>query len=290
VGQAFTSGTSSAFMHDTLTVLKKEKEYAHIMGRIRSIGFAIPVIFILVLPVIAETSFRFAFIGALLIDVVGFFAVASMKSPQFEKHKIEEPKLGNFVSILKEFGKSGWLPFVLMGALIFGVVFGATAGFKNPYQEMLGFSLTMLGVLWAISRALVSVVLLFNGYIFKRFSFRQFIVLRTFVYALSFIGIGISSNAWLIAGLFILGNIALWGFSSADDQYYLNFINISKSKATLLSMKSLINNTVSGLVAVFMGLIVFKTSFMYAYMIMGLALLVFGVFSFFYFPVKTQRA
>lgn len=50
IGQAFRSGTFSAFMHETLRGLGKEDQYTEIMGKVRSAGFGVPIIFAVLAP------------------------------------------------------------------------------------------------------------------------------------------------------------------------------------------------------------------------------------------------
>ncbi|HAG53604.1 MAG TPA: hypothetical protein DCL21_07450, partial [Alphaproteobacteria bacterium] len=47
LGVACMSGTSTAFIHDTLKALKREKEYSKVMGKVSAIGYAVPTIFMI---------------------------------------------------------------------------------------------------------------------------------------------------------------------------------------------------------------------------------------------------
>ena len=55
VGFAMNSGTSSVFLQETLEVLGVSERYSDISGKLRSLGFAIPIVFILGLPIIATS-------------------------------------------------------------------------------------------------------------------------------------------------------------------------------------------------------------------------------------------
>lgn len=282
IGLAFVSGTSAAFMHDTLVVLGKDAQYASIMGKIRSIGFAVPIIFIILLSTVAGLNFRIAFLIALLIDIIGLIAVILLKNPSIKKQTIKEIGPKNFFTVLKEFTTVGWMPFVIAESIVFGIVFGVTMGFRSPYQEMLGFSIAMIGILWAISRLCISSLLVANGWIYKRLSFKQFIVLRTLVFSVSFLCIGLVSNMWLVAMFFIFGNTAMCGLSSAGSQYHLEFIKKSSSKATLLSVIALMKKIFTAVVGLTMGLLVTRFYFQKTYLMVGifLILVIFGIMVF----------
>lgn len=281
LGFAFTSGTGSAFMHETLRDLGKEGKYAKIMGKIQSIGFGIPVIFIVVLPVLAETSFRLAFAGALVIDVVGLAVTCLLVRPS-ARHAIEEISIDNLKKTFVSWYNTGWFRYIVVMALIFGVGFGASAGFKNPFQESLGLSVTILGLFWALSRAVISIGSLAAGWIYRTFTFKQFLVLKTFIEGFAFLIIGLLSNVWIIAVLFIIPTAINWGTKSALDQYLLEFIKGSGSKATLLSVNSLIQKLCSVLGSLGMGFLVAGYSYHVAYFIAGSILVSLGVVSWFY--------
>lgn len=286
-GMAFVSGTDTAFMHDTLNALDKKDQYSKIVGRIKSIGFAVPTVFIILLSIVADFDFKIAFIFALAIDMVGLFAVILLKQPEIEKENIQEIGVTNFKTTMQEWLNVGWFKYVLIGSVVAGISLGATIGFKNTYQELVGFSISMIGILWAASRFLISGLLLTNEYIYKMFSFKTFILLQTFIYSASFIALGFASNMWVVALCFIVPNIAMWGLGSASNQYHLNFIGNSKSKATLLSVNGLIQNISTGIFAVFMGFLVTEHSYQMAYLISGIILTAITFFAVFY--LKNRR-
>src|SRR3989344_6469155 len=74
LAHALHSGTGSAFMHETLRGLKRENDYARIMGKISSVGFAIPIVFMVLTPFLVSISFRAPFLIALVVDVIGIAA------------------------------------------------------------------------------------------------------------------------------------------------------------------------------------------------------------------------
>lgn len=79
------SGTINAFLHDTLVAQKRDHLFAKITDKMRSIGFAVPIIFILALPLIAEESFKAAFAAVLVIDAIGLLTALSLVSPPNER-------------------------------------------------------------------------------------------------------------------------------------------------------------------------------------------------------------
>jgi len=285
LGFAFFSGTGSAFMHETLQALKKDHLYSKIMGRIRSLGFAVPIIFILLLPVVAEKSFRYAFAIALAIDIVGFLVSLRLVNPN-KKTKVKEIGITNMTKVVRSWAQVGWAPYVLFSLFASGFAFGAVAGFKNPFQESLGFSISMLGVLWASSRVLISILLLFNGLIYKIFSHKNFILMKTFIFICSFLLIGLTGDKWLVALGFILLTTFTNGLSSASSHYNLNYIDKSQDKATLLSVNALIHKILSGLVGLGMGVLVFNFNYSISYLFIATATALIFIIGIIYIPRK----
>lgn len=286
IGTAFTSGTTNAFIHNVLTATGKEKDFAHITGKMRSIGFTIPVLFILVLSVVAEQDLRLVFVLSLISDIIGLLAIISLVNPPKE-HSTGEASVRDLYVISKTFFTMPWARFVLVESLSFGVLFGALIGFQNPFQELLGFSLLTIGVLWILSRLLVSSLLLINGRVHNILSFSRFTVLRIFIYGFLFIGIGVTQHIWLIAALFIITHMIAWGLKSAESQYDLEYINESGSKATLLSVKSFMSTLFSGIFGLLMGTLVFTYSYQEAYMFMGTLLIGVMIFAVFFLKNKS---
>lgn len=278
-GVAAVSGTEIAFMHDTLKSLKSENKFSKIMGRVQSVGFAVPIIFVLILSSISDFNFKLAFSIALAVDVVGLVAVLLLTEPGGKEERVKEIGLGNFKHTLKEWWNVGWAKYIFIMSLIVGIMLGVTDGYRNTYQKLAGFSVSTIGVLWSISRLLISSTLLVNDYIYRKLSFRQFLIMRTIIYALSFIVIGFVNNKWLIAGLFFIPSINGLGLGSASAQYQLDFIGNSKSKTMLLSVNRLIQALFTGLFALYMSSLVTNYSYQTAYFVIGIVFVIVLMFS-----------
>ena len=106
------------------------------------------------------------------------------------------------------------------------------------------------------------------------------------MYACIFIAIGISKNAWVIAVLFMLPSIIRWGFASLRSHYYLEFIEDSSSKASLLSMNSFFEKIMTGVIGFTMGYSVLFYGYSMSYFFTGIIFLIITVLS--YFLLKKQ--
>src|SRR5690606_14034186 len=97
-----------------------------------------------------------------------------------------------------------------------------------------------------------------------------------------FLVIGLVANMWVVAGIFIILTATNLGTSSATNQYELDFLKNSKSKATLLSVNQLIYQFISGAFGLVMGFMVAEYSFSGAYFITGGVLLGIVIIALFY--------
>lgn len=82
LGLAFLSGTGSAFMHETLSALNRENDYTKVMGKASSIGFAVPIIFTVIVPFLVSINYQAPFALALVIDLVGLMVALALTTPR----------------------------------------------------------------------------------------------------------------------------------------------------------------------------------------------------------------
>lgn len=235
---AFNSGTQAAFMHNTLRELKRDDEFAKITGKLHSIGHAIPIALIILLPFLTEVSFRLPFAVALMIDLIGVLTVLSFTSPKRTKAQIEEVSSTNFRQVMKSGWKVSYFRYAIFVALLMGIT-TAFSSFKDVYMQWHAVPVIYFGVFWGASRVIVSLGSLTNGWIKSTFTFHQFlglkIVIATLIYALlAFISTPII--AVIAVTLIAAFN---WSTTQAEKQYLLEIIGNSSFKATLLSVKSL---------------------------------------------------
>ncbi|MFT7328392.1 MAG: MFS family permease [Crocinitomicaceae bacterium] len=273
IGFAISSGTSSVFFQETLESLGISERYSEIAGKLRSLGFAVPIIFILSLPVIAENyGFATAFIFSAVIDLIGLFVTISMKQPIIHKDT-KEYELENSNSILKNYFQIGWLPLVLLATSIAALSLSATTGFKNPFQESLGFSISMLGVFWAFSRLGISVMLLFSSWFKENLTLFKVLFLQGVLLISIYFGISYFENKWIIASLFISIPVVMWGFSSVKSHFFLDYIKDYKNKASYISLNNFIEKIIQAIFSLLMGYLVFNYSYKSAYLVFGLLIL-----------------
>lgn len=270
---AFQSGTGSAFMHETLQGLKREHDYAKVMGKISSIGFAVPIIFMVLVPFLVSVSYRTPFLIALVIDVIGLLAAISLAVPPVPQEHIEEIGATNFKQVLREGYRLNFFSIALFSGIISGTLL-SVGGFRAPYQIFLEIPVIWYGVFFGIGRVFASLMLAYSGKIKKYITLPSFYGLQFIIYTLLIFVLGIISSWWVVVTAFIVINAFQWGLSKIDEGYQLDIIKSSKFKATLLSTGSQIDQAVSAVSSFGVGLIIERVSYQYGFLYSGIIFLV----------------
>jgi len=166
---AFHSGTGSAFVHETLRGLKRENEYAKVTGKMSSIGFAVPIILMVLTPFLVSISFKAPFLAALVVDLVGILAAFLLVTPPVSQEEIDEIKLTKFKQVVSEGHRLNFFIFALFSGIVSGALF-SVGGFRAPYQLFLEVPVIWYGVLFGAGRVFASLMLAYSGKIKERIS------------------------------------------------------------------------------------------------------------------------
>jgi len=270
---AFQSGTGSAFMHETLQGLKREHDYARVMGKISSIGFAVPIIFMVLVPFLVSVSYKTPFLIALVIDVIGLLSAISLVVPPVPQEHIEEIGAKNFKQVIQEGYRLNFFSIALFSGIISGTLF-SIGGFRAPYQVFLEIPVIWFGVFFGAGRAFASLMLAYSGKIKKYFTLPSFYGFQLVIYTFLILVLGIVSSWWVAVTVFIIINAFQWGLSKIDEGYQLDIIRSSKFKATLLSTGSQIDQAVFAVSSFGVGFIIERVSYQYGFLYSGIIFLV----------------
>ncbi len=269
---AFASGTGSAFMHETLTALGREKEFNTIMGKIRSIGFFVPILLMTLIPFLVSISYKLPFLISLFTDFIGLITAISFVSPKIKPEKIKEITTTNFKQVIKKGKETGFLSWSVLLAFVSGASW-ALSGFRAPYQEFVGLHVIYFGVLLGVGRLLASIILFYTGKIQKYFTLESFIKLKILIYIVFVSLLGIFDNMYSVAIVFILMNGLKWGTSQITSNFMIEKISKTNFKATLLSVKAQISQVVRALFAGGVGFLIHKTSYQTGFIVLAFIIL-----------------
>jgi len=271
MAQAFLSGTGSAFMHETLRALKKENEYSRIIGKASSIGFAVPVVFMMAVPFLVSYSYKLPFLIGLIIDCIGLGASLFLVKPEVSQEHVDEIGATNFIQVMREGYRVGFFPPSFFLGILGGVLF-AVGAFRAPYQVFLEIPVIWFGVYFGIGRALASLMLAYSGFIRKYFDLVTFYRFELFLYSIMICLLGIVSSSWVVVTLFFVSNGFTYGLSKIEEGFQLEIIKASKFKATLLSTWAQIDQAMGAIASFGLGWLIERFSYQSGFLIMGLAL------------------
>jgi len=271
IGKAFHSGTSTAFFHETLRGLRRENEYTKVAGKLRSISFVVPMILTIFIPFFVAISYKIPFAIALIIDLVGLFAVLSFIKPPVKQEEIEEIKLTKFNDVIKEGVRLKFFRFVLFFAIVTGTVISVTI-FRDAYQSFVNIPIIYYGIFFGISRSLTALLLAYNEKIKRKLSLNRFLWWHIVIFVALIATLGLFNQPWLIATSFILISGFIFGFFEVRNGYLLEIIKSSKFKATLLSVGPLIETLIIATLGFSMGWLITQTSYQFSFIILSIAL------------------
>lgn len=273
ISNAFHSGTGSAFMHETLRGLGREEDYTKVMGKISSIGFAVPIVLMVSVPFLVTISYKMPFVVSLFIDLIGIYAAISLVNPKVSKEYIKEVNLTNFRQVAREGYNFKFFRHAFFSGIVGGVLIGV-GGFRAPYQMFLDIPVVWFGVLFGMGRALASILLAYSGKIKTLIGDHlSFYKLEILIFSILFISLGLFSTWWVIALIFMLINGLHWGLSRVSEGHTLEIIKTSKFKATLLSMKAQIRELVTAFAGFTLGFLIEYYSYQGAFFVIGLIFL-----------------
>jgi len=270
---AFLSGTGAAFMHETLRGLKREDDYAEVMGKIRSIGFAIPAVIAMAVPFLVAYSFKLPFLVGLIFDVIGLLVAASFVAPNVTQEHIDEVNATNFIDVLKEGKKLKFIRIVLFTGLLAGLT--AVAGrYRAVYWSFNDIPVMYYGVFLGIGRAFVSLLLLYSGKLKKVLSYNTYLALRSLLFFALTVSLGFITSLWAIVVVFVVMNVITFGFGSLSSSYKLDIIGKSKFKATLLSLGPQVSVLVIGMGGYLLGASIDLWGYQTSFVLLAVCMLV----------------
>ncbi len=271
IAQAFTSGTGSAFVHETLRALGREADYSRIAGKMSAIGFAVPVALMMAVPFLVSYSYKLPFLVALVIDSIGLLVAFFLVRPPTTPEHVAEVGVTNFRQVMREGHRLGFLPLAFYSGSMAGILF-AVAVFRAPYQLYLEIPVIWFGIFFGIGRILTSVMLAYSGRIAKYFTLVSFYRFKLILYTFLICTLGLVATPWVVVIVLIISNAFTWGLSKIGEGFHLEVIRESKFKATLLSVPAQINEGVAAFMSFGLGVIIERFSYQAGFLVTGIVL------------------
>lgn len=237
VAFAFTRGVGSAFMHETLRGLDKDSEYTHIMGRVSSIGFAVPAVIAILVPLTVIYGERMPFVIALCLDSIALIVSLCLVHPHVKEEHVDVFEKLTLNKMWKEGIKLDFFRLMLISPIITGAMIGFTH-YRAAYQSLLEIPVEYYGIFFGIGRLLAATISAYNGKLKTYFTLKSFYLFQILTFSGLFAILAMTSNPAIVVTTFIVMNVLLWGLNQIPNGFMLEIIGKSRYKATLLSVRS----------------------------------------------------
>ncbi len=265
----FTLGTKSAFMHNTLIALKRDKDYTKIMSKIGANASIISMVLIILLPFFTKISILLPFMINMIFDIIGLIIALTLKSPP-QKFEIEETDKKSFWHAVKTSSAPYFYPTAIFVGAISGFML-ADSGYRYVYLDSLGYPIVLIGLVMGISR-IIWFLIGHNIHFLEKIGIKKLFLMELFLFPTFFFLVSYFSNPYLVGFIFSLFVGYYWGRSQLIINYFLNSLITNKNyKATMLSIQTQIQLVFQVIVAFGIGFIM-KSSYKLGFFVMGVLL------------------
>lgn len=275
---AFYSGTVEALLYERLEALGLEKENQKYAGRARSVASTVGIVTMTLAGVLYQIAWWLPFmLGVLQFISAGLIMMSFKHVPKRKRVDKEEgfrkvwAHLPRAWGIVKAQPEVFWM--MVVGACIFGATIGA-AEFNQVLFADLGLVAVMIGFIYSLKRFIAAIVAPFTHKISQKTGPFRFYALCGGFAALYLLLVSILDNTWAIIGINLLSsaNFVFLGIASND---FINQRVPSGSRATILSLKTLMGSITISLFTTVFGLISHWYSIYTAFFALGVLLLLF---------------
>jgi len=270
VASSFISGTDISILYDTLKSLKKEKEFKKVNGKMRWYGALSGAIAGILGGFLAQQNLSYPWWAAFFVGFPVLLIQIFVKEPPFYKDSKEnESYLLHLKKSLKISFKEKASYFVLYGSIIW-LFFGLAFWLWQPYLKLTGLPITLFGFFYAVERIVSGYSAKQAHKVEEKIGMRASLLLIPLVLALSFI---LESQFVVIFGFsfIFLQSISSGYFWTVLDDYINTRIPSSK-RATVLSIKNMLNSLMYAILAPLMGYLIDLYSLQTGFLLMGVLL------------------
>ncbi|MDD2870803.1 MAG: MFS transporter [Candidatus Gracilibacteria bacterium] len=236
LGFAFTEGVGTAFFHETLMSLGKDKDFSKIYGKLKGNVSLASIILILLFPFSTNISMIFPFYMALVIDIIGIFIAFTLVNPKGKQVKIAKENQKSIKKLILEMKHLGLYSFSIFTGAIVGLNIASTS-FRNVYLQDLGYPVIFIGFVMGLSRFFWFIFGHYAHYLQKIMTMKQFFILDMLVFVGGFFLAVILDNPYIVGLLFSIVVGYLWGRGPVVQHYLLTNYKIDNNyKASILSI------------------------------------------------------
>lgn len=233
---AFSTGNTSAFLHDTLTELRQEDKFKKISSSIKWWVSFLSIFFIVTLPFFTKTSLDFPFKIWFIIDILWLIVAISLFPARWNSEKHDPISLKNIKNIIEESKWSWLLPIIFFWAIISAFLI-VDWSFRSPYLESIWYPVIYIGFVIGLSRFVWFLVWKYAHKIEDMISFKKLMFLEIFLFWIYYMCVSFLNNPYIVWIAFSLVVWYFWWRSEIYTDHIINLIPWKKYKSTIFSIK-----------------------------------------------------
>lgn len=233
---AFTEWVWTAFFHETLMSLWKDKDFSKIYWKLKWNVSLASIILILLFPFSTNISMIFPFYMALVIDIIWIFIAFTLVNPKWKQVKIAKENQKSIKKLILEM-KHLWLySFSIFTWAIVWLNIASTS-FRNVYLQDLWYPVIFIWFVMWLSRFFWFIFWHYAHYLQKIMTMKQFFILDMLVFVGWFFLAVILDNPYIVWLLFSIVVWYLWWRGPVVQHYLLTNYKIDNNyKASILSI------------------------------------------------------
>ncbi len=240
---SFTSGTTSAFVYDTLQDLGEEKNYKKIWGNALFYGLIALALSNVAGGFIGVINFRYTFYASLPFFLVMVPLVLTMQEPTRHKVIIKEGYATElFLSIKNIILKNKKLRWIIVYSGVIYAFNQSALWLYQPYFKLTGLKIVYFGIVFALFQLVAAFSSKYAYILEKKLGSKFSLVLLTFLVSASFLLM--SNFVFLFSFSFCFIQQFVRGFKSIIISDYINQIAPANMRATTLSAESFVGRLV----------------------------------------------
>lgn len=286
---AFATGNTSAFLHDTLTELKKENQFKKISSSMRWRVSLLSVFFIVALPFFTQISLVFPFKIWLGIDIIGLLVAFSLFPARWHSDTHEPISRTAIKTTLHQAKGTGLFTIIFFSATItwFLMVDGS---FRTPYLQSLWYPIAYIGFVMGLSRLVRFVVGRYAHQIENIIPFRKLMFCEILLFSAYYISASYITNPYIVWLVFSLVTWYFWWRSDIYTDHVIRLIPGQKYKSTILSIKWQIISMIQIILMIGVGYMM-GISYKMGFLVMGIVLFAILVITYLFFirNITTQK-
>lgn len=211
IGTTFRSGSTEAWLYDTLKIQFDEEQFAHIQGRGDSISLVVMAVTAAAGGVIAEVfGFSYAFFAMAALMLFGLAVLLSFPTLESQREEFgeDEPSDDTFTvvnagALIREKATDARLSWFVLYALLLLITIQTVQIWTQPVSVDVGLAVDQIGVMYMGFSLLSAGAAYYVGWVKDNVSIRTWFAVAPFVVALLFIGVQLLPIA-VIAVFFVM--------------------------------------------------------------------------------------